>query len=152
MRAPLHSEKLEVTSLFHDPFIVVIPAADKDTDTTAALSRYLKKQPFIFFNHEYAPFYYDKLMEICQRMGFVPDITHEANNVHSILRLVENGAGASILPRTVKDHFPALNLQYLELVNIPVTTEVVLAHRPTQNTAITWFTKRYSDFFKQTSR
>lgn len=151
MRTPLHSAKLEVTSLFHDPFIVAIPANEELSTTTSALSAYLMKQPFIFFNHEYAPVYYDKLMEICRRMGFIPDITHEANNVHSILRLVENGAGVSILPRAVKDHFPALNLQYLELVDIPVTTEVVLAHKPTQNIAITWFTERYSAFFRQTS-
>jgi DNA-binding transcriptional LysR family regulator len=144
MRAPINSEKLTVTTLFHDPFVVAVPAGTPDIDN---LSLFLSQQPFIFFNRDYAPVYHQKLVEICQRMGFVPDISHEANNVHSILRLVEHGAGVSILPSTVKDHFPYLKLRYIDLASLAITTEVVLAHHAKHNEAISWFTERYTRLF-----
>ncbi|WP_158795329.1 LysR family transcriptional regulator [Pedobacter sp. L105] len=149
MRAPINSEKLEMITLFHDPFLLVIPDGEDPSIELKDLSNYLSKQPFIFFNREYAPVYYEKLIEICQRLGFVPEITHEANNVHSILRLVENGAGVSILPQTVRDHFPDLKLKYIDLVSIPVSTEVILAHRSQQNLAADWFIDRYTAFFRK---
>ncbi|MBE9598150.1 LysR family transcriptional regulator [Pedobacter sp. MC2016-24] len=148
MRAPVHSEKLEVLTLFHDPFIVVFPENTPAVKYQSNLGKYLSSQPFIFFNRDYAPVYYEKLIEVCQRLGFIPEITHEANNVHSILRLVAHGAGVSILPRTVRDHFPNLSLKYLELPGLSETTEVVLAHKPHQNEAITWFSSRFSAYFK----
>lgn len=147
MRAPVGSEKLEVVSLFQDPFVVVVPGGIKGFDKTAALKDYLAKQPFIFFNHEYAPVYHQKLLEICQRMGFVPDITHEANNVHSILRLVEHGAGVSILPAAIKAHYPELKLAYIELPELQISTEVVLAFKAEKNEAVDWFVKRYTKLF-----
>jgi len=151
MRAPINSEKLEVITLFHDPFLVIIPKDGHVSESLEDLYRHLSEQPFIFFNREYAPVYYEKLIEICQRMGFIPEISHEANNVHSILRLVEHGAGVSILPASVKDHFPDLKLQYIELASLPVSTEVVLAHRSQQNPAAEWFIERYTGFFRKNS-
>jgi DNA-binding transcriptional LysR family regulator len=149
MRAPLNSEKLTVVSLFHDPFIIVFPANAPDMGSGSDWSTYLARQSFIFFNRDYAPFYHQKLIEICQRMGFTPVITHEANNVHSILRMVQHGAGVSILPSAIKDQFPELNVRYKDLSDLPVTTEVVLAYRAQQkNEAVLWFVKKYSAFYK----
>jgi DNA-binding transcriptional LysR family regulator len=149
MRAPLSSEKLEVITLFNDPFILAVP---KDLPVPAELSErstYLSAQPFIFFNREYAPVYYQQLQEICQRIGFVPQISHEANNIHSILRLVEHGAGVSILPRSLQNHFPYLKIDYIDLNDIQETTEVVMAFKTHQNEAISWFTQRFAEFFKK---
>ena len=147
MRTPLHSEKLEVITLFHDPFILAVPGDMDVPELRQDLKTYLSEQPFIFFNRDYAPVYYQQLIEICQRMGFVPQISHEANNVHSILRLVEHGAGVSILPRSLKGHFPYLKINYIDLADITETTEVVLAFSTHQNEAITWFTKRFAELF-----
>ncbi|TZF83622.1 LysR family transcriptional regulator [Pedobacter sp. BS3] len=144
MRTPVNTETLKLTSLFHDPFVVVMPQETGGFTTTEALSEYLQQQPFIFFNGDYAPDYHRKLVEICQRLGFQPDISHEANNVHSILRLVESGIGVSILPKSLQWQYPYLKLRYYNLDDIPVSTEVVLASRHS-NEAIRWFTKRYAD-------
>lgn len=149
MRAPLNSEKLEVITLFHDPFILAVPEALIVPEEFSKRSSYLAAQPFIFFNREYAPVYYQQLQEICQRIGFVPEISHEANNIHSILRLVEHGAGVSILPRSVKNHFPYLKISYIDLSDLQETTEVVMAFKAHQNEAIPWFTQRFAEFFKK---
>lgn len=144
LRAPVHSEKLAIKSLFFDPFMVVVPAGGKQFDTYEEMVLMLKSSPFIFFNAAFAPRYNDKLLEICERMGFKPDITHEANNVHSILQLVEAGLGVSILPASLKQQYGYLQVSFIELENIPVNTEVVLAYKASnQSKALRWFVENY---------
>nr|WP_294790905.1 LysR family transcriptional regulator [uncultured Mucilaginibacter sp.] len=142
LRAPVHSDKLKVQSLFFDPFMVVMQAGSEKFKNEEEVASYIKNKPFIFFNKEYAPYYHDSLIEICNRLGFSPNIVHEANNVHSILQLVEAGLGISILPLSVKNKNG--NLRFIPLDKIPVKTEVVLAYRPgVGNVALKWFIENY---------
>jgi len=144
LRAPVLSEKLRVESLFFDPFVVVIPFRNETLGKIDSLGDFLKERPFIFFNKDYAPQYNEKLMEICQRLGFRPDITHEANNVHSILQLVEAGLGVSILPLSLKKQYGNMKISFVELEGIPVNTEVVLAYKASnKNPALKWFIEHY---------
>ncbi|WP_316846197.1 LysR family transcriptional regulator [Pedobacter psychrodurus] len=144
LRAPVLSEKLKVESLFFDPFVVVIPFRDETLEKINSLGDFLKERPFIFFSKDYAPQYNEKLMEICQRLGFCPDITHEANNVHSILQLVEAGLGVSILPLSLKKQYTGMKVSFVELEGIPVNTEVVLAYKASnKNPALKWFIEHY---------
>lgn len=146
LRAPVYSDKLQLKTLFFDPFMVVIPGAGVKFTSQDDLATYIKTKQFIFFNKEYAPHYYDKLVEICHRMGFKPDITHEVNNVHSILQLVEAGLGVSILPLSLKQQYANLQVSFIDLKEIPVTTEVVLAYKKLNlNAALKWFIDNYSD-------
>lgn len=142
LRAPVHSDKLKVKSLFFDPFVVVMPYGNKAYKNDEDLVVFVKSKPFIFFNKEYAPFYHDRLIEVCNRLGFTPNIVHEANNVHSILQLVEAGLGISILPLSVKNE--NVNLRFIPLHNIPIKTEVVLAYKADNcNEALNWFIENY---------
>jgi DNA-binding transcriptional LysR family regulator len=146
LRAPVHSEQLTIKTLFFDPFMVVIPTSEKKYNISDDLTAYLKATPFIFFNKQYAPNYNDKLLEICERMGFRPDIAHEANNVHSILQLVEAGLGASILPLSLKKQHTHLKVTFIDLTHIPVNTEVVLAYKPlNRSAALAWFIGNYGE-------
>jgi DNA-binding transcriptional LysR family regulator len=144
LRAPVHTEKLAVKSLFFDPFVVVVPQ-NKSFDIYQELVLSLKSSPFIFFNAAFAPEYNDKLLDICHRMGFKPDITHEANNVHSILQLVEAGLGVSILPASLQQQYAYLRVSFIPLEDIPVNTEVVLAYKTTnKSAALKWFIENYN--------
>lgn len=146
LRAPVHSDKLEIQTLFFDPFMVVVPLSAGVFNSMAELAVFIRHSPFIFFSKEYSPHYNDKLIEICSRMGFMPDITHEANNVHSILQLVEGGLGVSILPLSLRHQYAYLNVSFIELDQIPVHTEVVLAYkRSNRNAALKWFIQNYND-------
>jgi len=144
LRAPVHSSKLKVKTLFFDPFMVVMPLTKSRFKRKEQRIGYIKNSPFIFFSREVAPHYHDKLMEICERLGFVPDIVHEANNVHSIMQLVESGLGISILPYSLKKQYAGLKVSFVELKDIPINTEVVLAYRETsRNVALHWFIEHY---------
>ena len=144
LRAPVQSAHLTVQTLFFDPFMVVLPATDKKFNSRQEIADFIKNKPFIFFNKEYAPEYYNKLVEMCHRMGFKPDIMHEVNNVHSILQLVEAGLGVSILPLSLKQQYANLQLVFIDLTDIPVVTEVVLAYKKSNlSNALRWFIQNY---------
>jgi len=144
LRAPVHSNQLKVKTLFFDPFTVVIPLTEKEFKHREQLILYIRNSPFIFFNKDFAPHYNEKLIEICGRLGFRPDIVHEANNVHSILQLVEAGLGVSILPSSLRQQYSYLKVSFIGLEGIPVNTEVVLAYKETnQNAALQWFVEHY---------
>jgi len=144
LRGPVQSDQLKVQTLFFDPFVVVVPLTKSKHQPQQKFTDYLKNSPFIFFSKDIAPHYNDKLIEICARMGFKPDIVHEANNVHSILQLVEAGLGVSILPYSLKQQYSYLKVSFVELENIPVSTEVVLAYKQgNKNPALKWFIQHY---------
>lgn len=146
LRAPVHSEKLKLKTLYFDPFMVVIPFTEQQFTTDAELADLIKDMPFIFFNKEYAPDYHQKLIEICGRMGFRPNIVHEANNVHSIFQLVESGLGVSILPLSLKEQYTHLHISFINFQDIPVVTEVVLAYKESViNPSLNWFIAHYSE-------
>lgn len=144
LRGPVHSEQLKIETLFLDPFVVVAPADKGKYKKQEKLAAYLKDSPFIFFSRDIAPHYNDKLIEICARMGFKPDIVHEANNAHSILQLVEAGLGVSILPYSLKQQYSSLKVSFIELEDTPVNTEVVLAYKQNnKKVALKWFIENY---------
>lgn len=146
LRAPVHSEKLQQHSLFIDSFVIITPKDFKKYRNEKELALALKERPFIFFNRQYAPVYYDKLMEICERLGFKPSIDHEVNNMHSIVQLVEAGLGVSIIPQTLKKQYADMNVNFISLKGIPVTTEVVLAYKKSSmNAMMEWFIQRYTE-------
>jgi len=144
LRAPVHSVKLKVQTLYFDPFVVVVPADQHTFTDRQQLVSFLKSSAFIFFNKGFAAHYNEKLMEICERMGFRPDIVHEANNVHSILQLIEAGLGVSILPASLGQQYAHLKLAFVAIDDIPVNTEVVLAYKSSnRNAALNWFIDHY---------
>lgn len=148
LRAPVNSEKLKQHTLFFDPFIIITPGSTPPFQNMNDLSLKIRDMPFIFFNKTYAPSYYSKLIEICERLGFKPTIQHEANNVHSILQLVEAGLGVSILPQSLEKQYKNSTVQFIPLTNIPISTEVVLAYKESKvNQVAKWFIKKYEERF-----
>jgi len=144
MRAPIKSDKLHVDTLFVENFVLALSKGCLANGDTTNLAQFLKQQSFIFFNRDYAPDYFRKLEEICQRMGFYPEVSHEVNNVHSILQLVEQGLGVSIVPASLKNSFSHLNLDFINLSNLPITTEVVLAYKKGNKHPVSeWLVERY---------
>lgn len=129
LRAPVNSVHLTQHSLYLDPFMIALPKQERQSYDLDAIINFIKNQPFIFFNHEYAPEFNQRLHELCERLGFQPNIAHEVNNVGSILQLVEAGLGISILPLSLSKHYGNLSINYVSLASIPIYTEILLAYK-----------------------
>ncbi|MFP5040545.1 LysR family transcriptional regulator [Parasediminibacterium sp. JCM 36343] len=126
IRAPLYSPKIKGTPWFRDSFSVVFNKQKINLASEDEIGK-LKEETFVFFNKEYAPNYYNSLLEICAFYGFIPKVVHEANNISSIIQLVKNGLGTSIVPTNILKSHNYPELGFIELKKVNLFTEILLA-------------------------
>lgn len=126
IRAPLYSPEINTRLWFRDSFSLVFNRNKVNISSEKEIKK-LKDETFVFFNKEYAPFYYDTLIEICAKYGFAPKIVHESNNISSIIQLVKNGLGISIVPTNIVKSHNYPDLGFLELKKLNLFTDILLA-------------------------
>lgn len=136
VRAPIFSSKIDTQLWFKDSFSLVFNSnlfsirSENDIEN-------IKNQNFVFFNKEYAPRYFENLLEICAHFGFEPKVVHESNNISSIIQLVKNGLGISIVPTNVVQNYQNNELEFIELKKVNLFTDIVLARPKNQYSEIT---------------
>ena len=69
------------------------------------------------------------IIRICDRAGFFPKVVHEVSQIHSIVRLVENNLGYSIIPSGAGEVYKE-NVKFFELKDYPERAEISLAYNP----------------------
>jgi DNA-binding transcriptional LysR family regulator len=126
IRAPLHSPKIESQLWFKDSFSLVFNRNKYNIAAEDELEK-LKEATFVFFNKDYAPYFYDVLLQICTQYGFEPKVVHESNNISSIIQLVKNGLGISIVPTAIMKSHNYPELEYVELKKVNLFTDILLA-------------------------
>lgn len=84
--------------LYSEPFVACLP----DRHPLAALAEIplaaLSEQPFILFSRKGSPDYHARIVEICRQHGFYPRLQHEGRHWLSVVSLVAQGLGVSIVP------------------------------------------------------
>lgn len=144
LRAPVASTLLATDLLWEDPFVLVSASTGADQSDLTGLATI----PFISYNRDYAPYYHQQFIACCSHIGFTPQVVHECNNIHSILRLVESGLGVAIVPSSIKKQYANLSLQFTELADSGIRTQIVMAHhRQTEHPALATF-KALTHLFK----
>jgi len=126
IRAHLHSPKIDSQLWFKDSFSLVFNRNKYNITSEDELEK-LKEATFVFFNKEYAPYFYDALLQICAQNGFNPKVVHESNNISSIIQLVKNGLGISIVPTAIKKSHNYPELAFVELKKVNLFTDILLA-------------------------
>ena len=126
IRAPLHSPKIDSQLWFKDSFSIVFNL-NKYTIASEEDLAHLKEETFVFFNKQYAPYFYDALLQICAQYVFNPKVVHESNNISSIIQLVKNGLGISIVPTAIKKSHNYPELEFVELKKTALFTDILLA-------------------------
>ena len=136
LRAPIVSTKIDAKLWFKDSYSLVY---NKNYMNLKSINDFggLKEEVFVFFNKDYAPLYYNSLIEICAKYGFKPNIVHESNNINSIIQLVKNGLGISIVPSNLAKNNSSSDIVFLDLKEINLSTNVLLATPKKTNSEIT---------------
>ncbi|MEH0152830.1 LysR family transcriptional regulator [Limibacter armeniacum] len=137
IRSPLFSSKINWQHWYKDDYAVVFNKNIFSIDHRDQLKE-LGKATFIYFNKDYSPQNYEALLKIGAYFGFVPNVVHEANNMHSIMQLIKNGLGVSIVPAGVlRNHKNDPDLGFFE-INVPgLSTDVLLATPEVEKNEIT---------------
>lgn len=84
--------------LYREPFLACLPAAHPLATKRRIPLAALSDQPFILFSRKGSPDYHARIVEICRQQGFYPRLQHEGRHWLSVVSLVAQGLGVSIVP------------------------------------------------------
>jgi DNA-binding transcriptional LysR family regulator len=136
IRSPVKSPKIKAQLWFQDGFSVVYNKSLMHIQSEQEIPR-LKDETFVFFNKDYAPHYHEVLLELCAFYGFTPKVVHESNNINSIVQLVKNGLGISIVPSHIAKNNHDPEIGFIELKEVNLFTDVSLITSKEDNSEIT---------------
>ncbi|RXM47069.1 LysR family transcriptional regulator [Flavobacterium sp. YO12] len=136
IRSPIKSPKIQSHLWFQDGFSIVFNKNNIQLKSEKEILN-LKDETFVFFNKDYAPHYHEVLLELCAFYGFTPKIIHEANNINSIVQLVKNGLGISIVPSNIVKNNQDPEIGFLELKKVNLFTNVSIITSKEDDSEIT---------------
>ena len=84
--------------LYSEPFLACLPASHPLAAQEEIELASLSDQPFILFSRKGSPDYHARIVEICRQHGFYPRLQHEGRHWLSVVSLVSQGMGVSIVP------------------------------------------------------
>lgn len=148
IRSPIKSPKIQSHLWFQDGFSIVFNKNNIQLKSEKDILN-LKEETFVFFNKDYAPHYHEVLLELCAFYGFTPKIIHEANNINSIVQLVKNGLGISIVPSNIAKNNQDPEIGFIELKKVNLRTDVSIITSKEDDSEIT---KTAVDFLLNRSR
>ena len=136
IRSPIKSPKIKAQLWFKDGFSVVYNKNLIQIKSEEEIPK-LKDETFVFFNKDYAPHYHDVLLELCAFYGFEPQVVHKSNNINSIVQLVKNGLGISIVPSNIAKNNQDAEIDFIELKKVNLFTDVSLINSKEDDSEIT---------------
>ena len=112
---------LEIRQILKESFCLVLPKEHPINESNFKNLAQFKKDSFILFDPKYSSSYYEKVMQIFDDSGFTPIVSHNTIHAGSIYKLVENGFGISIVPKSLvmKEN---KNVKFIELKKIKQKT------------------------------
>lgn len=93
---------LAAQPLYSEPFLACLPANHPLAAQQEIALRSLSDEPFILFSRKGSPDYHARIVEICRQHGFYPRLQHEGRHWLSVVSLVAQGLGVSIVPAAFK--------------------------------------------------
>jgi DNA-binding transcriptional LysR family regulator len=100
--ALVHTDRLPLAlasqPLYDEPFLACLPAGHPLATLGLVPLAALSEQPFILFSRKGSPDYHARIVEICRQHGFYPRLQHEGRHWLSVVSLVAQGLGVSIVP------------------------------------------------------
>ena len=112
---------LEMKTVLKESFCLVLPKTHPINEGNFKKVSQFKNESFILFDPKYSSSYYEKVMQIFDDSGFTPIVSHNTIHAGSIYKLVENGFGISIVPKSLvmKEN---KNVKFIELKKIKQKT------------------------------
>ncbi len=117
---------LEVTRLFSEPYVAVLPATHRYARQKSLSPGMLRGEPFVYYPRSAGARAFEKPLTLFEEHGFRPQIVQEASHWLTILRLVGAGLGVSIAPACVQ-HLASPEVVCLRLRNAKISSQLELA-------------------------
>lgn len=110
----------------------------------------LASEPFLVFHPEHARYMNQRIMELCEQIGFHPRITEQFDLYENLLQAIEAGTGISILPYRSRSYMHANNLAFTLLDGSNDTLNLAIAwkHKIT-NPAVPLFLEVFREYMQE---
>ena len=129
VRTPIEVKDINVNPIYTETFSLILSKSHPLSSRKKIPLKELADEPYIGFSPKCPPPLSKSVMSICNRAGFSPKVIHKALQINSIVKLVENNIGYSIIPIGPKAVFKE-NVKFFELKNYPERAEMSLAYNP----------------------
>ena len=96
------AERLEVTTIYSEPYVAVVPATHLLAGCRSISPEQLYHDRFIYYPRSAGARAYEKPLTLFEQYGFRPQIVQEASHWLTILSLIGAGLGVSIAPACVR--------------------------------------------------
>lgn len=87
--------------LMSEPFLCCMADHHPRAGDAAVSIADLREETFILFPRALSPHYHDRIVAICITAGFSPRIPHEVRHWQTIVRMVREGLGISLVPASL---------------------------------------------------
>ena len=129
VRTPIEVKDIIIKPIYKETFSLILSKSHPLSSRKKIPLKELADEPYIGFSPKCPAPLSKSVMSICNRAGFSPKIIHKALQINSIVKLVENNIGYSIIPIGPKAVFKE-NVKFFELKNYPERAEMSLAYNP----------------------
>ncbi|MBV8125859.1 MAG: LysR family transcriptional regulator [Paucibacter sp.] len=89
---------LQTERVHTERFLCCLPASHALARRRSISLSWLRDEPFVLFSRKAAPDHYARIIESCTSQGFAPQVRHEVRHWLSVVSLVGQGMGVSIVP------------------------------------------------------
>ncbi|MFD0669419.1 LysR family transcriptional regulator [Ramlibacter sp. MAHUQ-53] len=101
INAPSVPPQLQSLPLVPDEFVVALPATHPRSGARVVDLQALRDESFVMFSREVSPANYDNVIAIFSRAGIHPRTVHAARQWLTIVAMVAQGLGVSLVPRSI---------------------------------------------------
>ncbi|HXC38549.1 MAG TPA: LysR substrate-binding domain-containing protein [Burkholderiales bacterium] len=129
---PIELRGLAARVVAREPHIAALPAGHPLAALRTIPLSGLRDEDFVLFPREAASGYHDMVVAACYQAGFSPRVTHLARHLFTIVGLVAQGRGVSLVPRKV-GKVPIPGVAFRPLRGATVYSEFSLLWSPKNN-------------------
>lgn len=101
LRMPLSHDELTITVVHREEFVLILPQGHPLGAAKRVALGQLRNEAFVVYGRQWAPGFFDSVVQTCIRAGFSPHIVQETGEMYTAIALVGAGAGIAILPKSV---------------------------------------------------
>jgi DNA-binding transcriptional LysR family regulator len=98
----IHTDRVPAPLRLHhvdtDRFVACLPESHPAAGKRSLRLAQLADEPFVLFARSASPEYYARIVDMCREAGFQPRVRHEVRHWLSVVAVVAQGMGVSVVP------------------------------------------------------
>ncbi|AOX20453.1 LysR substrate-binding domain-containing protein [Kozakia baliensis] len=98
VRPPAPDPTIFLHPLLDESTVIALPKGHAQSSRHGLHLRDIAQEPFIIFERELGPGFYDAIIAACQKAGFTPHLGQSAPQITATIPMVAAGMGVSIVP------------------------------------------------------